>query len=72
MEYGGLEADILHAHRPGIGARIMRALKSAIRMHHDRPGMAHRVGVRLSDHINVMSGVDQPINEMAVEPRLKS
>ena len=50
----------------------MRTLKSTIRMHHNRAGMAHRVGIWFGNHIYVMSSVDQPINEMAVEPRLKS
>ena len=50
-----------------VGARIVRAFERSVRMQHHRAGMAHRSGIRLRHHIDIMAGGHQPVDQVAVE-----
>src|SRR5665213_298607 len=63
-----LFAGILHASRAAIGARIMAALQRAVRMQDDRTGMPHSIGIGVGEHLDIVAGRHQPVDEIAVEP----
>ncbi len=57
-----------HARRAAVGARIVRAFERLVRMQHHRAGVAHRVGIRGAQHLDVMARRHQPVDQVAVEP----
>src|SRR5579864_8181939 len=51
----------LHPRRASIGARVVAAFQRTILADDDGAGMAHRVGVALGEHINVVSRAEQAV-----------
>src|SRR5262245_64472959 len=52
-----------------VGTRVMAAFARSIRMQHHRPGMAHDVRIRFRQHLHVVTGRQQAVDERAVEAR---
>src|SRR6266436_5800375 len=50
-----------------VGAGVVAAFQPAARMEDDGARMAHRVGVALGEHLDIMSGAQQAVDHVAVE-----
>src|SRR5882672_10873453 len=55
-----------------VGAGIVAAFQPAARMEDDGARMAHRVGVALGEHLDIMSGAQQAVDHVAVEAILQA
>ena len=67
--FTAFEQHRLKPRRAAVGARIVRAFERAVRMQHHRAGVAHRVGIGVRQHLDVVAGRHQPVDQMAVEAR---
>src|SRR5258708_7515696 len=62
-----LWAFLLQPRGAAVGAGIVATFQHAARMEDDGARVAHRVGVALGEHLDIMSGVQQAVDHIAVE-----
>jgi toxin ParE1/3/4 len=65
-------ALILSPRRPAICPRIVGAFATAVLVQHHGAGVAHDVGVGLAQNFDLVAGVGQHLDQIAVEARFEA
>src|SRR5262249_23769591 len=60
-----------HAGRAAVGALIVRAFQCAVGMQDDGAGVPHEVRIGLGQHVHVVAGRQQAIDQALREPQLE-
>src|SRR5664280_1412896 len=61
----------LDARGAAVGARIVAAFERAVGLQDDGAGVPHAVGIGLAQHLDIVAGRHQPIDQTAVEAGLQ-